>query len=167
MNLSKHFTLEEATDSPTAQRMGITNTPDMYQLANIKMTADSMEVVRNKLGYPIIVNSWFRAEGLEKVLARGGFLSWCKLHDRDETDPASWTEYFQRKAHPQGFAVDFTCPMYGTPDDIAKTIAASGVEFDQLIAEGTWVHISFAPAMRREILTVKFENGVPTYTKEA
>lgn len=167
MNLSKHFTLEEATDSSTALRAGITNIPDEAVLANMKVAAAGMEEVRAKLGAPITVDSWFRAEDLEKILACNGFLAWCKLHDHDETDPASWHEYFSHKAHPQGFAVDFVCPIYGTPDEIAKTIAESGIEFDQLIAEGTWVHISFAPAMRREILSVKFVNGVPQYTKEA
>jgi len=54
--LSEHFTLEEATHSDTAVRMGINNQPDENQLANMKKVAESMEQIRAVLGKPISVN---------------------------------------------------------------------------------------------------------------
>ncbi len=66
-------------------------------------------------------------------------------------------------AHVTGNAADFICPAFGVPLDIVKKIAASGVKFDQLIQEGTWVHISFDPAMRQEVLTAHFVDGKATY----
>ena len=56
-------------------------------------------------------------------------------------------------AHQSGYAADFTCKVFGSPYDVACAIAKSGIAFDQLIQEGTWVHISFDPAMRHQRLT--------------
>ena len=40
MNLSEHFTLDEATYSETAVRMGISNQPSAAQLENMKAAAN-------------------------------------------------------------------------------------------------------------------------------
>jgi hypothetical protein len=64
--------------------------------------------------------------------------------------------------HQKGFAIDFTCPDFGTPLECVKKISASDIQFDQLIQEGTWIHISFAPAMRRQILEAHFSKGQKT-----
>ena len=67
------------------------------------------------------------------------------------------------KAHPKGFAADFICSQFGTPLKIVQALAKSKIKFDQLIMEQTWVHVSFAPAMRQQILTATFTGGVPLY----
>ena len=43
MQLSEHFSLEEATHSDTATRLGISNQPDAQQLENMKTAAAGME----------------------------------------------------------------------------------------------------------------------------
>ena len=48
-------------------------------------------------------------------------------------------------AHIFGYAADFTCPSFGTPLEVAKKIAGSNLKFDQMIYEGTWIHISCDP----------------------
>jgi hypothetical protein len=68
-------------------------------------------------------------------------------------------------AHRNGDAVDFICPAYGTPLKICRAIEAAQIQFDQLIQEGSWVHIAFASPMRNEILTAKFTETGPQYTK--
>jgi SH3-like domain-containing protein len=69
-------------------------------------------------------------------------------------------------AHISGYAADFICPTYGTPLEIVKEIASwDGFDFDQIIQEGTWVHISVAPTMRRQVLTATFTDGVASYQK--
>ena len=170
--LSDHFSQEEATQSSTAIRSGIDNAPDDQQLANMKVQAAGMELVRTALdNHPIHIDSWLRVEALEKLLTRLDFLRWCKEHDHDETDPASWTTYFLLKAHPQGFGTDFFCPEFGTPDEIVEKIRASGIKVDQCIMEGVtpqgkgWVHVSFAPEMRGEFMVATFKDGAPEYTK--
>ena len=41
-NLSKHFTLGEATRSQTAKRLGIDNTPSEEQIENLKAIAEAI-----------------------------------------------------------------------------------------------------------------------------
>ncbi len=65
-----------------------------------------------------------------------------------------------------GLACDFVCPAFGSPQKVAKELAESGLEFDQLIYEGTWVHISFKKEGNRgEIMTAKFVKGVASYER--
>lgn len=164
--ISPHFTLSEALFSQTATREGISNVPDDDQWAAIQVAAQGMERVREILGFPIHVNSWLRVEPLEKIVSAKGFIAWCYLHDHEVND-TSWAMYFPTKAHPKGYAVDFICPEFGTPFDIVMHLRESDLVFDQLIMEGTWVHLSFAPEHRGQILTATFDgNGEPHYEKE-
>ena len=140
--LSPHFSLSEALLSQTATRMGITNEPDADTLPNMVAAAAGMEQVRAILGYSIRVNSWLRTLRLNRAVG-----------SRDSS------------SHVTGWAIDFICPSYGSPIEICKTIAASGIGFDQLINEQGWVHISFSPAYRMEVLTATFVNGKATYSK--
>lgn len=134
MNLSEHFTLEEATHSATAERYKIDNTPDAFVLENMKNTAHQMEFIRAKLGTYILVSSWFRSIPLNR-----------KLHSKDTS------------GHVTGHAVDFIAPKFGTAKEVAIAVRDMGIKFDQLIYEGTWVHISFAPKMRGQVLTIQFK----------
>lgn len=142
MNLSPHFTLAEATFSQTATRLGVDNTPDAEIIERMKEAAEGMEKVRDFLGVPIHVNSWFRSDKLNAAV--GGA---------------------KGSAHSLGWAVDFTAPQYGTPEAVCKAIVRSGISFDQIIFEGTWVHISFAPTQRNKVLTAHFGAGKTTYTE--
>ena len=132
MNLSEHFTLAEFTISQTAARKGLDNTPGPGTIEHLKLTAAKLEKVRALLRRPIIVNSAYRSPAVNKAI--GGVST---------------------SAHCMGYAVDFICPTYGTPLQVAKAIAASDLKFDQLIEEGTWVHISIDPRMRRQVLTMR------------
>lgn len=133
--LSAHFTLEELTYTKT----GLPNHPAEPELDNLRRTAHALDRVRDMLGHPIIVDSGFRSVAVNHVV-RGVSTS----------------------AHCAGYAVDFVCPDFGTPQEVAQRIVASDIEFDQVIFEGTWVHISFAPTMRRQALTAHFAKGKPT-----
>jgi hypothetical protein len=55
MNLSEHFTLDEATYSETAVRMGIPNQPSTLQLENMKHAAACLEPLRAVTG-PLRIN---------------------------------------------------------------------------------------------------------------
>jgi hypothetical protein len=121
---------------------GIDNTASLEIVDHLKVAAAGMEEVRALLGAPIHVDSGYRSPALNEAV-RGV--------------PGS--------AHTAGYAVDFICPRFGAPLEIVKIIAASSVKFDQLIQEGTWVHISFDPAMRQEVLTAHFVDGKATYQR--
>lgn len=141
MHLTPHFTLEELMFSDTAQRLGIDNSPSDSVLANLQIAAHGMEMVRDLLGEPIRVNSGYRCAVLNTAI--GGA---------------------KASAHMDGLAVDFTCAEYGPPIAIVKALEESSVPFDQCIQEGSWTHISFAPAMRRLVMTAHFGPNGTTYT---
>ena len=142
MLLSPHFTLEEATFSETATRFNINNSPSDAVIQTMTETAGKMEVVRAMLGARVLViTSWFRCLTLNR-----------KIKSLDTS------------AHIQGFGVDFKCPTYGTPREIIKSLLNTGLSFDQMIEEGTWVHISFDPRNRMQVLTAIFDKkGNATY----
>jgi len=134
MNLSDHFSLEEAMHSDTATRLGISNQPNAQQLENMKVAAIGMEKIRELLASPINVNSWIRLP--EVNVAVGG----SKV-----------------SSHMDGWAIDFVCKGFGTPLQVCKAIEKSNIKFDQMIyefGEKGWTHISFAPEMRQQKLTI-------------
>lgn len=139
-NLSDHFTYEEFTRTQTM----FPNVPNDWQLSNLTDTARKMEGVRSLLlNRPIIINSAFRSPEVNQAV-RG----------------------VTRSAHCDGYAVDFTGPDFGSNEKVAWEISSSPMSFDQLILEGVspgWVHISFDPRFRRQILTATFINGKATY----
>lgn len=171
MNLTRNFTLEELSQSSTAARLGIDNAPPEQVVGNLRVLADGLEKVRKLTGdHGLRIHDAYRCEALERILCAKDYSAWCKLHDHPEDD-ASWALYFKEKAHPQGFAADFTCAAFGLPFEIVRVIRASGLKFDKMIIEGTdaqgrggWVHISFATAMRGVVMTASFDaNGTPHY----
>lgn len=162
MNLTPHFTIEELTASQTASREGIDNDPPLRVVAALKRTALGLERVRVLLNaHAIHVNSGFRSEALERVVARSGFIAYCRKHGI-YADEMAWRGYFPSKQHPTGEAVDFTSPTFGTPARIMRLLVDSDFDFDQCILEmvdpvtglGGWVHISFAAVNRKQALVI-------------
>lgn len=143
MNLSEHFTLQEATYSETAVRKGLNNQPDERQLANMKQAAEKLEAVRNVTG-PIRVNSWLRLPDVN-VAVGGSKVS----------------------SHMDGWAIDCSSATH-TPYELCQLVLNAGIKFDQMIHEfGQWMHISFAPEMRQQKLTIfkpedKYKPGILT-----
>ncbi len=140
MKLSEHFTLEELTFSQTAVRNGINNNPSQAVKNNLRVLADNLEKIRTFLGHPLRISSAFRCMELNRKI--GGSVN---------------------SAHMDGLAADFTCEKFGKPIDVVKALHKSGIKVDQVIEEGTWVHVSFDPKMRQQFLTVTFINGKPSY----
>jgi len=136
MQLSTHFTLDEAIVSQTATRMGLDNMPHLNTLSVMTVVAAHMEKVRVLLDGSILISSWYRSPEVNAAIGSG---------------PTS--------QHIKGEAVDFICPSYGSPFKICTYIAENKelLQFDQLIFEGTWVHISFCgipgSIPRKEVLT--------------
>jgi len=143
MQLSQHFNLNEFTISQTATRKGIDNTPPEPVIERLRMLAATLERVRGLLGNsPIRISSGYRSKELNRAIGSS-----------------------DNSAHVLGYAVDFTCPIFGTPKEVANEIAKSAIKFDQIIYEGTWIHLSVDPRNRREVLTATFKNGKAYYSK--
>lgn len=66
--ISEYFTMGEATYSSTAIRRGIKNTPSWSERTNIRYTARRLDEVREILGRPVVVSSWFRNKKLNKIV---------------------------------------------------------------------------------------------------
>jgi hypothetical protein len=142
MQLSEHFSLEEMTASETAARMGIYNVPPPQVVENLRLCCAGLEEVRTILnGKPIHINSGYRGAKLNAAI--GGATN---------------------SAHMSGFAADIICPEFGTPQQLMRAIAPKLTRFDQLILEGTWLHVSFAPQNRRQLLQAHFGGSGVTYT---
>ena len=143
MNLSENFTLEEGTYSETAIRMHIDNQPNKQQLANMKTAAEKLEAVRNVTG-ALRVNSWLRLPDVN-VAVGGSKVS----------------------SHMDGWAIDCSSTAH-TPYELCQIVVKAGIKFDQMIHEyGRWMHISFAPEMRQQSLTIykpegKYKIGILT-----
>lgn len=134
MYLTEHFSLEEMT---TTQVREVDNSCPTRLLPHLRNTAMVMEKVRDLLGGKSIhVNSGYRCDAVNKAV--GGV---------------------SNSAHLDAYAVDFICPAFGTPLEICRALESSNIGFDQVIEEGTWVHISVAPPLRRQILTKKPGGG--------
>lgn len=140
--LTTNFSIEELTFSSTAVRRDIDNTAPASVTNNLKFLAIGLERIRGLLGNrPMHIDSGYRCPVLNTIV-KGASSS----------------------AHLFGYAADFICPAFGTPYDIAKAIEASPIQFDQLIMEGTWVHVSFDPRMRRQSLTARFAPEGASYS---
>jgi hypothetical protein len=143
MNLSAHFTLEEGTYSETAVRMHIDNQPSSLQLQNMKVAAEHLELVREVTG-PMRVNSWLRLPAVNEAVG-GSKIS----------------------SHMDGWAIDCSSSAH-TPYELCQLVKKAGIKFDQMIHEyGRWMHISFAPEMRQQELTIfkpegKYKTGILT-----
>lgn len=143
MQLSEHFTLEEATYSETAVRMGINNQPSTLQLENMKHAAAQLETLRAVTG-PLRINSWLRLPDVN-VAVGGSKVS----------------------SHMDGWAIDVSSSTM-TPIELCHKVEELGIKYDQMIHEfGRWMHISFAPELRQQKLTIyrpenKYKAGILT-----
>jgi hypothetical protein len=117
MNLTQHFTLEELTHTDHRE---FDNTPNDAELENIKRLAEFLEEVKAALGgKPVMVNSAFRSKQVNDAVG-----------SKDTSQ------------HRIGCAVDIRVPGL-KPDEVVKTIIASGLPYDQVIREfDRWTHVS-------------------------
>lgn len=158
--ISKHISLEEATRSSTAERLGIDNTPTEEIIEVMKLTAEALfEPVRNHYGCRIAVPSFFRSEELNKALSNNGRVAASK-----------------KSQHLTGEAMDMDAQPYGgcTNKQVFEYIRDNLV-FDQLIwEEGTddepeWVHVSRrsneGAKNRKEVLRKFRTDGKTRYEK--
>mgnify|MGYP003320762060 CR=1 FL=1 len=127
-----NFSISELTYSDTANRLKINNHPDLNSLdCMLDLICDCLQPIRDKLGKPMMISSGYRCYSLNKAV--GGV---------------------QNSQHRFGQAVDFTVKGMSIYDTI-EFIKKSGVPFDQLIDERTWVHISYRKGNnRKQVLRV-------------
>lgn len=120
----KYFSLSEFLNSATAKRLGIDNTPTFEVVDNLNKLADYLDIIREKVGKPILISSGFRCPELNKAV--GGV---------------------SNSQHQKGLAADLIC---ADMESLEKVLRETG-GFDQLIKEhrkgskSFWYHVSVTP----------------------
>jgi hypothetical protein len=142
MKISEHLELSELIRSESAKRLGISNMPTKEHIENLKLLAVNIfEPIRDHFKVPIRISSGYRSEILNKAV--GGS---------------------KTSQHSLGQAIDID--MDGTNvknSDIFAFIKT--LPFDQLINEFNyaWVHVSYSPKHRKQILHATKLNGKTIY----
>ena len=127
MNISEHISFKEAVRSNTAKRMGIENLPSEYNVTNMTTVAQQIfEPLREWVGGPIRINSFFRSEELNTAI--GGS---------------------KTSQHCEGRAIDIDDTFgYKTNAEMFDYIREN-LDFDQMIWEfgndenPDWIHVSY------------------------
>ena len=133
----KHFTMNEMTRSATAKRYGIDNTPDAEAKGNLKALVEKiLDPLREAWGAPIIVDSGYRCPRLNKIVKGSA-----------------------NSQHLLGQAADIHTVSDRPADNkrLFDLIRQLKLPFDQLIDEYgyNWIHVSYGPRNRRNILHLK------------
>jgi len=134
--ISRYFSWQEAVGSMVATRKGIDNTPSEDIKAVILDTAQAADRLRDLLGHPVNVHSWYRSP---KVNAAVGGAA--------------------KSAHMEGTAIDLTCPLFGSPAQIIEELRKSEIPFRKAIVEfpnsptGGWAHLDFGGEQRTVLVT--------------
>lgn len=68
MQLTNHFSLYELTNSATAKRLKIDNSPNDQIISELQETAELLEKIRIVYGKPIIVTSGYRCTKLNNAV---------------------------------------------------------------------------------------------------
>ena len=147
--ISNHISFKEGIKSNTATRLGINNTPDDYQVSNmVNIAINLFEPLREFVGGPIKINSFFRCEDLNRAI--GGS---------------------SRSQHCEGRAIDLDDTFGHKTNAEMFNYIKDNLDFDQLIWEfgndnnPDWVHVSFISLdeNRGRVIKAVKENGKTSY----
>ena len=148
MKLSTHLDLSEVIRSDSAKRNGISNMPTKEHIANFMLLAEKIfEPVREHFGVPIRISSGYRSKELNAI-----------------TKGASTTSQ-----HCKGQAIDIDMDGTSLTNKQVFDYIKDNLPFDQLIWEFgneencDWVHVSYVPNGRKQILKAFKMNGATKY----
>lgn len=137
----KYFSIDELTYSSISERHGIDNTPDVRIVDNLyRLVSSILDPLREKYGHPIVVNSGYRCQKLNKVV--GGV---------------------KCSSHIDGRAADIRAVHACRRDNmqIGNILLAhindwpiDQVIFEKCDATGCplWIHVAFSRSPRRQVI---------------
>jgi len=150
---SKHVSWKEGTHSNTALRRGLDNTPNEDQIKCMKEIAEDLfEPLREWVGGPIKINSFFRGEPVNTAI--GGST---------------------RSQHMKGQALDLDDTFGHKTNAEMYHYIKDNLDFDQLIWEfgddknPNWIHVSYVTHRpnRKKLTIAKRIDGKTRYIHEA
>ncbi len=155
--ITPHFTMYELTESPTARRNGIDNTPSAEEVDNLRrLCTNTLEPLRMALGMPVIITSGYRCKELNNLVSHHSsssqhlkgqaadfYIGWGQpLGGRGQAGDSVLS---QRERLTKAFHIILT-------DDL--------IDFDQLILYPTFIHVSYAsPRLNRHYIMTAAANG--------
>ena len=151
MKLSNNFSLSEFTDSNTAERRGIDNSPTAEHIHNmVALCENVLQPLRERIGKSIRVSSGYRSEALNDAI--GGS---------------------KTSEHSKGMAADIKLIVNGENQSqiLYNTILAMDIPFRQMIWEfgdddtPNWVHISFNPSDNKKQCLRAYKDNAKTKYK--
>lgn len=138
--LTPHFSQMEFTESPTAKKRGIDNTPTPTVVNNLRsLCVNTMEPLREELQLPVIITSGYRAQALNDILSHSS----------------------HKSQHLQGLACDFYVGWSKSLDSRGQSgvcglnarerlikafrliLTSEKIDYDQLILYPNFIHVSF------------------------
>ena len=147
MKLSTHLDLSEVIRSDSAKRNGISNMPTEEHIANFKLLAEKIfEPIREHFGVPIRISSGYRSKELNAKIGGSATSQHCK-----------------------GQAIDIDNDGTSITNKEIFDYIKDNLPFDQLIWEFgnedncDWVHVSYVPNGRKQILKAFKMNGATKY----
>lgn len=167
--LSPNFRIKEFTESATAHKYGIDNTPPAEAVNNLKMLCvHTLEPLRMALQLPVVITSGFRTKALNDKVAHSS----------------------KRSQHMQGQAADFyvaqtpvSGSMFQGSDAAGSKFKVQGrrellikafreiitnpeIDYDQLILYPTFIHVSYVSReQNRRTILIGMRNGKLGYGK--
>ncbi len=150
MILTPHFTLQEFTESATARKYGIDNTPPAEVVNNLRrLCENTLEPLREVLEMPVIITSGYRCKALNLRISCSSRKSQhmlgqaadfyvssrtfqsvkCKVYSVKEDDPSvKGEEMGHRELLVKAFRM---------------MLISDRIDFDQLILYPTFIHVSY------------------------
>lgn len=128
--ISEHYTVFDVVNSATAMSRKIDNRPTAQNIINATALAKN---VLEKIPFPFKINCWLRNEALNKAV--GGVAT---------------------SQHQSAQAIDIT-PTKDALELVYQWIKKNLI-YDQLIHEGTWIHVSFS-LVKNRIQALRLING--------
>jgi hypothetical protein len=149
--LTPHFALREFTESPTAKKHGLDNTPPQEAVDNLKRLCEgTLEPLREELQMPVIVTSGYRCKALNDILIHAA----------------------RQSQHRFGYAADFHVVQGLKFKDQGSThrellirafrliITSPKIDFDKLILYPNFIHVSYvSPQANRHSVMLAEANG--------
>lgn len=142
VKMGEYFTLTELTRSAGGERAGLSNMPTAEAMRDMRnLVRYILDPLRRAAGQPVIITSCYRSPAVNRVV--GG---------------ASTSQ------HMLGQAADLNVKGL-TSEQTVALIRKLNLPFDQLIEEfGQWVHVSYGPRNRKQVLRARKVNGRTVYT---
>lgn len=144
MQLSKHFSLAEFTNSESAKRNGIDNKPTAEHIENLKSLCENvLEPIREHFKVPIHISSGYRSAALNRLI--GGSKS---------------------SQHSVGQAADIDMEITSVSNKQIFDYIRGNLDYDQVINEFdySWIHVSYKKqGNRKQALKAIKTNGKTVY----